>query len=66
MEDDHPLDDLYDQPLDMSVFRGAVVLMGPNGVHLAMTPDAAERSADLLRQAAEQARAERGNPAEEI
>jgi hypothetical protein len=58
MEDDEPLDDLVDEPLAVSVFGAAVILLGPDGVHLAMTPSAAERSADLLRDAAAQARAQ--------
>jgi hypothetical protein len=49
-------DDLCDQPLVVIVHRGAVVLNGPGNVALAMTVDAAERSAELLTKAAQRAR----------
>lgn len=51
MEDDPP-DDLYDAPLEIQAFDGAVVLTGPPGVALAMTVEAAKRSAELLDEAA--------------
>jgi len=35
-------DDLYDEPLKVQVFRGAVVLLGPGMVAIAMTIEAAE------------------------
>jgi len=44
-------DDLYEGALDIITFKHAVILAGPLGVRLAMTPDAAERSAILLLQA---------------
>jgi hypothetical protein len=44
-------DDLCDQPLNIVLFKGAVVLNGPGNVALAMTVDAAERSAQRLVQA---------------
>jgi hypothetical protein len=50
------LDDLCDEPLVVIVHRGAVVLNGPGNVALAMTVDAAERSAELLTKAAQRAR----------
>ncbi|HXA39496.1 MAG TPA: hypothetical protein VNW53_10885 [Phenylobacterium sp.] len=53
------LHDLCDEPLVVIVHRGAVVLNGPGNVALAMTVDAAERSAELLAMAAQRAR--RGN-----
>jgi hypothetical protein len=49
-------DDLCNQPLDVHVEKGAVVLLGPDGVSLAMTIEAAEKSADLLRAAVDRAR----------
>jgi hypothetical protein len=49
-------DDLYDKPIDVAVYRGAVVMFGPGGVALAMSVDAAERSAELLQAAARKAR----------
>ena len=62
MEDDPP-DDLYDKPLEIQAFAGAVVLTGPPGVALAMTVDAAERSAEMLAGAARKARrGRRENP----
>jgi len=55
-----PPDDLCDQPLVVETIKGAVILTGPGAVALAMTVDAAERSADLLARAARRAR--RGMP----
>lgn len=52
-----PPDDLYDEPLEVQAYAGAVVLTGPPGVALAMTVDAARRSAELLGEAARSARA---------
>jgi hypothetical protein len=51
----HDPDDLFDQPLEVRVFQTAVVLTGPNGIALAMTVEAARRSAERLREAAETA-----------
>ena len=51
------LDDLCDTPLVVAVYEYAVVLTGPDGVALAMTAEAAERSAEILTAAARQARA---------
>ena len=51
-----PHDDLCSLPLVVHVEQEAVVLLGPDGVHLAMTADAAAASSDLLRTAAETAR----------
>ena len=59
MEADPP-DDLYDKPLEIQTYAGAVVLTGPPGVALAMTVDAAERSAEMMQEAARRAR--RGEP----
>jgi hypothetical protein len=55
-----PPGDLCDRPLNVEVYRGAVVILGPGAVALAMTVDAAERSAELLAKAAQHAR--RGRP----
>ena len=49
-------DDLCDEPLVAQAYRGAVVLLGPRGVALAMTVAAAERSAMVLTTAAQKAR----------
>jgi hypothetical protein len=51
-----PPADLYDKPLDIGVYRRAVILLGPGGVALAMTAAAAERSAEILQAAARKAR----------
>jgi hypothetical protein len=47
--------DLCDKPLEAQVHRRAVVLTGPDGVALAMTPEAAARSAEILAEAAKRA-----------
>lgn len=47
--------DLCNEPLKITVHRGGVILSGPFGVDLAMTPIAAERSAALLMKAAKRA-----------
>jgi hypothetical protein len=49
-------DDLCDLPLVVAAAKGGVILLGPGGVALAMTADAAERSAELLAKAAQRAR----------
>jgi hypothetical protein len=54
--DSNDSDDLYDAPLDIITFENAVILTGPLGVRLAMTADAAARSAVLLLQAVERVR----------
>lgn len=41
---------------------GSVLLDGPEGIAVTMTPDAATQTADSLRQAAEQARREWPDP----
>ena len=55
MEDPDPQDDLCEQPLVVGVFERAVILTGPDGVHLSMTANAALASARLLEDAAEKA-----------
>jgi hypothetical protein len=56
VNDNDPLDDLCDTPLEVSALRHAVVLAGPDGVALAMTIKAAEASIIRLRQAIGQAK----------
>jgi hypothetical protein len=53
---DRTPDDLCDHPLVVVVHKRAVILNGPGNVALAMTADAAERSAELLAKAALRAR----------
>ena len=48
-------DDLCNQPLVIAVHRGAVILIGPGNVALAMTVTAAEKSAAMLLRAAQKA-----------
>jgi hypothetical protein len=55
-DDESDPDDLYERPLEVVVFKNAVVLTGPGVISLAMTADAAERSAALLLEAARRAR----------
>ena len=51
-----PPDDLCDRPLELDALAGAVVITGPDGVALAMTPEAAALSAGLLMKAVARAR----------
>jgi hypothetical protein len=55
-------DDLCNQPLVIAVHRGAVILNGPGNVALAMTVNAAEKSAELLLRAARMAGRRRPQP----
>ena len=55
MDDVDAQDDLCDLPLAVSVFERAVILTGPDGVHLSMTAEAAAKSARLLEDAAKKA-----------
>lgn len=50
------LGDAFSEPLRLAVSEGAVVILGPNGLAAAFTPDAAEESARRLMAAAAQAR----------
>ncbi len=54
--------DLCREPLHIDVYRDAVVLLGPDNVHLAMTLEAAEASLLRLAAAIEAAREARANP----
>jgi putative intracellular protease/amidase len=48
----------YDKPSRVYAVRGEVVLDGPDGVGLSMTPEAAAETARRLLRAAEEARAQ--------
>lgn len=52
------LNPAYDKPSRVYAVHGEVVLDGPNGVGLSMTPDAAAETARRLARAAEEARAQ--------
>jgi len=49
---------IYDYPGKASAEEGLVFLDGPDGIAVAMTPDAAERTGQSLLQAAGEARAQ--------
>jgi hypothetical protein len=49
------LDDRETRPLIVEVHPDAVVITGPQGVHLALTPEAAIESAEVLLDAATEA-----------
>jgi hypothetical protein len=48
--------DAFSEPMHMVVTDGAVVILGPDGIAVALTPDAAEESARRLLAAAAEAR----------
>jgi len=50
------VEDAYSEPLRLVVAEGAVVILGPDGLAAALTPEAAEESARRLLAAAAQAR----------
>jgi len=50
----------YDEPTTVSALQGEVVLDGPDGVGLSMTPEAAEETGKRLREAARVARGQLG------
>ncbi len=50
------LNPAYDKPSRVFAVHGEVVLDGPNGVGVSMTPDAAAETAKRLARAAEEAR----------
>jgi hypothetical protein len=54
-----------DQPLDVAAVDGDVVITGPDGIHGALTPDAARRSARRLENAASSASYSHGRDAAE-
>lgn len=45
----------HDKPTQATAEQGVVMLDGPNGIALSMTPDAAQKSADRIRAAANEA-----------
>jgi hypothetical protein len=49
------LDDRETEPLTVEAHPDAVVITGPQGLHLAMTPEAAIESAEVLLDAAAEA-----------
>lgn len=50
------MNDAFSDPMTLMVSEGAVVVLGPNGLAAALTPDAAEESARRLFAAAALAR----------
>jgi hypothetical protein len=53
--DVHILDDREHKPLIAEVFRESVVVVGPQGISFAPTPEAAVASAEVLGEAAAEA-----------
>jgi hypothetical protein len=49
-----------DEPMSAQALDGEVVVLGPDGVAVSLTPEAAERSADRLKAAAAEARGQGG------
>ncbi|HEY4029900.1 MAG TPA: hypothetical protein VGM25_06115 [Caulobacteraceae bacterium] len=54
--------DAFDTPTETDAVDGEVVLRGPDGVALSMTPEAAEETGRRLLQAAAAARRQRDGP----
>jgi len=52
-------DTIYDQPSDVTAEEGAVCLHGPDGLHMLMTPEAAEETSDRMTDQAVKARGQR-------
>ncbi|MFL5296364.1 MAG: hypothetical protein ACJ798_08280 [Phenylobacterium sp.] len=52
------LDELWNEPLYVRIEEGEVVIVGPDDVAMAMTPEAAVESAERLMSAALRAKAE--------
>jgi hypothetical protein len=48
--------DLWNEPLEVQVHEGAVIVMGPRGVAIALTTKAAGETAELLTVAAVKAK----------
>lgn len=48
--------DPFDEAMTVQVVDGEVVMLGPNGVAIALTPDAAQLSGERLVKAADEAR----------
>jgi hypothetical protein len=49
----------YDEPSDVTAIDGDVDLLGPDGVDVSMTPEAAEKTAGRLVRAAQSARGQK-------
>lgn len=49
----------YDTPTETNAVEGEVVLLGPNGIAVSMTPEAAEETGRRLIRTAEAARRQR-------
>ena len=60
------LADAYDEPLNVMSVAGAVILVGPGPVALALTPEAAVASAERLLQAARDTTSEDASPQENL
>lgn len=56
------MSDAFDEPMTVTAVEGEVVILGPEAIALALTPDAAEESARRLMTAAAQARGEATAP----
>ncbi|MFC3068383.1 hypothetical protein [Phenylobacterium soli] len=56
----------FDEPLNVTVAEGVVVITGPDAAALALTPEAADTSAERLREAAQEARESGGEPPQPI
>ena len=54
-----PDDQVYDEPTDVKAEDGAVILNGPDGVGVRMTPAAAEETSERLLEGAMKARGQR-------
>ena len=52
-------DKLYDEATDVSAEDGEVILKGPDAVDVRMTPDAADQTAENLKDGATEARSQR-------
>ena len=50
---------VHDEPSEIAAVDGTVAIMGPDGVSVLMTPDAAEATSWRLEEAAAEARAQR-------
>lgn len=50
---------VHDQPSEANAEDGAVIVDGPGGVAVAMTPDAAEKTGERLKGSASEARGQR-------
>jgi hypothetical protein len=49
-------DKAYGEPSSVAAIEGEVVMMGPDGVGVSMTPEAAEETADRLKAGAAEAK----------